>query len=38
LITSEKDLVLSVLVADCVPIIFYDEIKNIIAVAHAGWR
>lgn len=38
LVTSQEDLVVCVLVADCVPIIFYDENKNIIAVAHAGWR
>jgi len=24
--------------ADCVPLIFYDPLKNVIAVAHAGWR
>ena len=24
--------------ADCTPVILYDKIKNIAAVAHAGWR
>ena len=27
-----------ILIADCVPIMFYDPIKKAIGVAHAGWR
>jgi len=36
LITNKKDTPLMVMVADCIPILFYDEIDNVIAVAHAG--
>ncbi len=36
LITDQKDITLLVLVADCIPILFYDEKKGVIAVAHAG--
>ena len=36
LITNLKNTPLMVMVADCIPIIFYDEISNVIAVAHAG--
>ena len=36
LITDRKNTPLMVMVADCSPILFYDSVKNIIAVAHAG--
>ncbi len=36
-VTNEKDLLLTVKVADCVPILLYDEI-GVIAAVHAGWR
>jgi len=36
IITNKLQTPLLVMVADCIPIIFYDEIKNVIAVAHAG--
>ncbi|MCF6173158.1 MAG: peptidoglycan editing factor PgeF [Campylobacteraceae bacterium] len=36
MITNLKDLALCVLVADCLPVLFYDEVKEVIAVAHAG--
>jgi YfiH family protein len=29
---------IGIMTADCLPIVFYDPIKNVIAVAHAGWR
>ena len=29
---------ISVLTADCVPIILYDEINNVIGCIHAGWK
>lgn len=38
LVTNEKKVCLSVFGADCVPIILYDPIKNVISSAHAGWR
>ena len=36
LITKEKDLPLMVMVADCIPILFFDEIQGVIAAVHAG--
>jgi YfiH family protein len=36
LITKRRGLVLLVLVADCIPILFYDAVKEIVAVVHAG--
>ncbi|PHR54074.1 MAG: hypothetical protein COA44_14470 [Arcobacter sp.] len=36
LITQEKNIPLMVMVADCIPILLYDPIKEIIAVVHAG--
>jgi len=36
LITNKKHTPLMVMVADCTPILFYDEKQKVIAVAHAG--
>jgi len=36
LITDVKNIPLMVMVADCVPILFYDPTKQVIGVAHAG--
>ena len=36
LLTNKKNTPLMVMVADCSPILFYDSIKNVIGVAHAG--
>lgn len=36
IITKQKNLPLMVMVADCIPILFYDEKKEIIAAIHAG--
>jgi YfiH family protein len=38
LITDKKNLVLSVSIADCVPILLFDPEKRIISAVHAGWR
>ena len=38
LVTKSEGLAISVLTADCVPIILYDEINNIIGCIHAGWK
>ena len=38
LITSEKGVVLFLLVADCLPVAFYDPVHRVIALAHLGWK
>lgn len=38
LITDEKNLILTILIADCIPVLFYAEDSNAIGAAHAGWR
>lgn len=38
LITGEKNVILTVTVADCFPVYFFDPIKLIIGIAHCGWR
>ena len=38
LVTNQKNIAISVLTADCVPILIYDEINQIIASIHAGWK
>jgi YfiH family protein len=38
LVTDVPGLPLAVLVADCVPVYLYDPVKNVIGIAHAGWR
>ena len=37
-ITDEENITLAVKVADCVPILLYDETSGIIGALHAGWR
>lgn len=38
LMTQEKNLGLFLLTADCLPIAFYDREKEVIALAHLGWK
>lgn len=38
MVTDVEDICLVVLLADCVPVIFYDTRKNVIGIAHAGWK
>jgi len=38
LVTSDKGLFLMVFVADCLPILAFDPGRQIIGIAHAGWR
>jgi len=38
LVTRQKNIAISVLTADCVPVLIYDEINQIIGSIHAGWR
>jgi polyphenol oxidase len=37
LITSQSDLVLGVMTADCVPVIVFDPVLPAVGLAHAGW-
>jgi polyphenol oxidase len=38
LVTNQTNLVLAISIADCYPILFYDEKNKVIGSAHAGWR
>jgi YfiH family protein len=38
LITTQSNLILAIQTADCVPVLFADPEKKIIAAVHAGWR
>ncbi len=38
LITNIKNLAIGVLTADCIPIILYDEINEMVGCVHAGWK
>lgn len=38
MITSEKGLILNVSIADCLAVLIYDTINEIVAAIHSGWR
>jgi len=38
IITSEKKVCIGISTVDCVPLLFYDKSKSVIAAVHAGWR
>lgn len=38
IITSKTNLILSLKVADCVPVYFFEPQKNITGLVHSGWR
>jgi hypothetical protein len=38
IVTAKRDLPLVMRFADCVPLMFYDPVEQVIALAHAGWR
>lgn len=38
LVTNQPDIAISVLTADCVPVLFADPQAGVIAAAHAGWK
>jgi hypothetical protein len=38
LITDQPGVCIGITTADCVPLLFFDPVKKVIAAAHAGWR
>jgi len=38
IITNESNILLTSFYADCVPLLFVDPIKKVVALAHAGWK
>ena len=38
LVTNQKNIAIAVGAADCYPILFYDEINQVIGAAHCGWK
>ena len=38
LVTDKPGVVLSILTADCVPVLFEDRAANVVGAAHAGWE
>jgi YfiH family protein len=38
MVTNQKNLTLSVITADCLPILLYDHRQHVIGVAHAGYK
>ena len=38
LVTSERDLILTLKAADCVPIFLYDKNRGIFGLIHSGWK
>ncbi len=38
MVTNVKNICLGIQVADCVPILLYDPVRQVIAALHAGWK
>ncbi len=38
LVTNVKKICISILTADCVPLLLFDPVKQVVASVHAGWR
>ena len=38
LITNQKNIMLTILTADCVPILLFDPKQKVVAAIHAGWK
>ena len=36
--TDNPELILSITVADCLPVYFFDQKNKVVGIAHAGWR
>ena len=37
-LTNQKDLILSTVVADCIPLLFFDPNKKVVGAIHSGWK
>lgn len=35
---SDREVILATSYADCVPLLFFDPVQNVIAASHSGWR
>lgn len=38
LVTNQKGIAIAVGAADCYPVLFYDDVNQVIGAAHCGWR
>ena len=38
LVTGDKNIFLSITIADCLPIFYFDPVHEAVGLAHAGWR
>lgn len=38
MVTTQAGLPLMMRFADCVPLLYYDPVQNVVGIAHAGWR
>ncbi len=38
MVTNEKGILLTSYYADCTPLLFFDPVKKVIGLAHAGWK
>lgn len=38
LITDQPAIGLAIVTADCLPIVYFDKVKKVIGIAHAGWK
>lgn len=38
IITNQRNVGIGVLTADCMPVIFYDSVHHVVAIAHVGWK
>ena len=38
IVTNKPNLAISVLTADCLPVLFADKKNNVVGAAHAGWK